>query len=64
MSDREHTDALKLAAKIRFVGRPSVIAAGICLVIKPKSYDLLMLTGNITKPTLLETVAEIKKIKR
>lgn len=63
LTDTDFQKAIKIADKVTFPGRPSVIAAGIYYYLNPKTYDMLILTGNITKPSLIKTRDEIKKIK-
>ena len=55
-------NAFKVADKVDFVGRPSVIAVSILYYQKPDLYDLIMFTDNITTDSLQTTIEKLKKV--
>ena len=62
LNDVELENAFKLADKVDFVGKPSVIAVSIIYHQIPELYDLIMTTWNITNESLYKTVEKLKMI--
>ena len=60
LKDVENT--FKVADRVEFAGKPSVIAASIIYKEYPETYDLLMFTGNITGESIFNTVEKLNRL--